>query len=299
MRKPTLPAPVHLALSRLRNHALKAPKQHILRFTTLPMFTTETYGEFNLRDVMSPEVPDEPAMCEMVFDAWLYPIMTGDGVGLADEELANASSMSMVRYIRQESDLGQRAVRLLYALSKAPGATIAYSKNNAVVTHGDRVFGIVDGVVKSKFCTGYALPCDPNLILDGTHDVRTRDYAFISLYAESRRRKEDGLTRLLTAIYMGHPEAIFSEWVKRYAPVTVPGKATMKRLERILVTQSQKDPIWRIYREVVPRWMKSREFNAKVASMTNRPRHLNEIQQQNVLQRMCEFFHNKKKEEMI
>ena len=276
---------------------MNPPKQHILRFTTLPMFTTQMCGEYALRDVMSPEVPDEPAMCEMIFDAWLYPIMSSDGD--PSEDLARASSMSMVKYVNQERDTGQRAVRLLYALSKAPGATIAYSRNNCVVTHGDRSFGIVDGIVKSKFCTGYALPCDPNLILDGVHDVRTRDYGFISLYAESRRRKDASLTRLLIALAMGNPEVNFSEWAKRYEPILVPGKATMKRLERIIIAYSHNDPIWRIYRELVPRWMKSREFNANLANMTNRSRHLNEVQSQALLQRMCEFFHNKKKEEMI
>ena len=270
-----------------------------LRFKTLPMFTDEVSAGVRLRDLMSPDLPESTATdqtgvsTELIFDSWLYPMKEGDDQAQA-AELAAASSDVMVRYVYQESDAGQRAVRLLYALSKAPGATLTYDKNNVVVRHGDCAFGIIDGVVESRFCSGFPLPCDPAAIFERDEDVVTTDAGFISLYAEAYRKDDGVMLDALVAAYMGYSGEDLEE-MTRCIKIYKPDAPDLEMLERVIVASAGRGSVNKLRRYLVPQWMGKGDFRRLIWAMFPRGRPLDAVELGGLISRLHQIFYKKQK----
>lgn len=276
----------------LRLHGKTPGRKHRMMYKSLPLATDLKFEGTPLRKIMSPSVPETGVETALAFDAWLWPVHEGTGSGEAD--LTAATSPALCAYVCRGDTFGVQTVRLLYALSSAEGASMAYDETSIMVTHDDKTYGIANGLVVSRFCAGLQIKANPKQVLEDTHDVGAYDKGFTSLYREAYRRG-GGAREALIALHMGQPNFSFTKLARESVPKRNPTKADIRTWENVLT--SGRDPIKRLYKHLVPLWFKSRDFGRMFCSLHTRPLELDPLQQQAYINKLHYHFYKNKKEE--
>ena len=275
----------------LRGAARRGVRDRHRTVRSVPFNTKHEFYGTPLTELMHPAVPNLGAETESWFDAFMYPLIGGEGDQIAD--LTEVAGEDMGAFVKFGASVGERAVRLLWALGQAEGATPHYNHTSITVQHDGITFGIVDGVVKSRFCSGLACPCDPKTYLEESHDIQICDPVFCALWVEahSKYRNEE---KALVALLSSRPNFNFRSMLYSEPTIPTPSAAMIARLERMLT--GKKDPILKLYTKLVPQWMTVGEFGKVFCPLASRPLHgLTDLAQQSCITKMYDFFHNNTK----
>ena len=278
----------------LRLHGKGGTRTRRMTYTSLPLTSDLKFEGTPLRTIMSPDVPEDAFGCEQIFDTWLSPLK--DGEGNCTEDLIALAGKPLYEFISFEGagrsvTFQEATVRLLYALSRH--GCLVYSDRSIEVYIGDRTFGIHDGIVTSRFCTGLDLGRNikPAEVLESTGEVRSFDRFFCSLCREAYRRGK-GLTNALIALHMGNPGFNWRKLAEAARPAQRPSYAMMDRWEKTLLRG--KDPISTLYTLLVPLWMTGAEFSKAIGRLSARPLELSDVQKQECITKLHNFFHKNK-----
>jgi len=276
----------------LRLHGKHGGKARRINYTSLPLATDLKFEGTPLRSIMSPPVPDDPFECEQIFDTWVSPMQTGEGNSARD--LAELAGTALVEFITLEASgrslsFQEVTVRLLYALGNAKGACLVYSPRTIEVFHGDRTYGITDGVVSSRFCEGFNLgEVAPTDTLERVELIRTFDRHFCSLYREAYRRGK-GLPQAIIALHMGNPGFNWRRLAEAARPGQRPTYAKLMQWENMLLKRD--DPIHALYLAMVPLWVTTAEFSKAVGRLSSRPINPTPQQRQFCITKLHTYFH--------
>ena len=259
----------------------------LVTLETLPWVTNKTFFGLPLRSVMSPPVPATGIETEAIFDAWLWPKFAGEGDSV--EDMVTASSGTLKNWVLLGKDFNEQTLRLLYALSNAEGATLAFDKAAMMVHHGDKSYGIIDGVVHSRFCTGLKVGVDHWAWLHKRHKVNFTDEHLCSLWQEAYRRGR-GAVDAVTALWQGYPDISWRALLKTRVRRDPPGQATFDKWIATLCTPG--DPLPKLYPRLVPQWMTATEFNKVFCSLAVRKENPSERALQGYITRLYRFMYD-------
>lgn len=277
----------------LRLHGRSRRPVRRMTYTSLPMVNSTLFEGYPVQRLMSPPVPITGTETQLILDSWLYPVQCAEGDAVKD--VIAASSPQLYAFMAQSTRFADMTVRLIYALGNADGATMTYDETSIMVTHGDRSFGIKDGKVVSRFCSGMQIAARPKKVIEARRLTRTFDEGFCSMYKEAYRRGK-GADQALIAIHMGNPGFDFDAMAREARPFVEPTDLQMVRWEATL--SGKPDPLLCLYKQLVPKWMTAPEFNASFGNVTKRPIELNPLTTQKYINLLHLHFHkNKKKEE--
>lgn len=254
----------------LRMHH-KGSKVRRLTYRSLPLINERKFDHVSLFSIMAPAVPQTSIEAEQLFDAFLYPVIDG---GEPAEELAQIGGEELAEWVMRGSTFGEQVVRLLFAVSNVDGVRRVFDDKTFLVMFEDRTFGIRDGIVESRFCSGLEIFASPADTLTRTVEVRSFDHNFCSLYREAYRRGPKCLDAII-ALHMLNPKFNFKKMADRARVVKTPSAAKMAGWERTLLTA--RDPIVSIYPKLVPTWMTSSEFRRVFGNIEKRKTNLSEM----------------------
>ena len=268
----------------LRMHGKFAARAHRIIYKAPPMTTEAVFEAVPIRELMCPPTPDTGPETQQLFDTWMWPHHTHEGDSV--EDLTEADQL-LCQYVTKRGDFGEQTVRLLFALSTAEGARLAWDGNSIMVHHDECSYGIIDGVVHSRFCTGAKVVVDHREVLTRRPELRSMDTHFYSLYREANRRGK-GLVDVLAAIHMGQPGFNFRRMAEMSVPKRTPSKTQMEAWLKILY--NPKDPVAALYKQLVPKWMSSGQFTKVICSLGSRPLPPNPVTQQMYINRLYAHF---------
>jgi len=271
----------------LKNHDKTGARARRLTFDSLPLATCVKFEGEPLRHVMSPPVPVTGPETEALFDAWLYPLHTGEG-----EPEKESVGETLFNFMNKGETLGDKTVRLLYALGNAEGAVLTYDQHTVKVQHDDRVFGISNGVVFSKFCSGLHIPAEPQRVLEESGKVRTFDKFFCSLYREACKVGK-GTKEALIALHTGKPGESMRRMVRIENTAKLPTSRQMSVFEETL--HKPLDPLAYLYKQLVPGFLKPAEFSKLFGTLGQRPETLSATARQKHINTLHTHFHKTKK----
>jgi hypothetical protein len=291
--------PCELAIKKLSHKLRDASKRGVkdrLRIVeSIPFNTKLKFDGVPLTTIMCPTVPEDGAATEAIFDAFLYSQKIGEGDAMKD--LMEVSTPDMVSFVKGATELGDQCVRLLWALGQAPNAHLTYDKENIVVEHDDRRYGIVNGVVKSRFCSGLAVRCQPKAYLENRQSIKVVNPHFTALWVEARS-KGRGADKMLVALLISRSDFSFKAMLERPCDLRKPSPSAIKRWEKILLTKP--DPVVILYKHLVPKWMTVGEFGQVICPLSARPLNgMGALMQQKCITKLHHFFHNKNKKARI
>lgn len=280
----------------LRHCDFAQPVAQRMTYMTVPWVTDATFEGFPIQTLMSPPVTGSPKEIESIFDGWCYPLL--EGVGSPEAALKSMGHGALALFVnRNSADFKEAAVVLLYALSKAEGATLAYTRKEIWVTHGDVRYGIdADGHVRSRFCTGLDLGAvAPKHTLESVKEVRTFDSTFIRLYREAYGLGSEHLSALI-ALRTGDPDFNFAKAFRQHMPRRVPGNGTLRVIETLVI--DAKDPVAKLYTQLVPLWMNPTEFLRTFGALKTRNTNPSFTARQKYVSSMYDFFHKNKNKDL-
>lgn len=260
-------------------------------FRTLPMTTDKVWRGIPLSRAMSPPVPSEGVETEALFDNWLWPVRSGEGEDA--NPLIEEGSHALARFVMQGEDFGTRTARLLFALSNADGAHLVHAKHALMVHHGDHSYGIIDGKVFSRFCDGMSVKVDHESLLKESKEVRVRTREFCYLWREAYLRQEN-LVDPLVALWQSATILQWSRLVTSLRGRKVPSQALMDQW-LYKIEYDQEDPTWKMYRALVPRWMTCTEYNNVFGPTCLRGYNPDDRARQNMITKLCDWYHRKTK----
>lgn len=258
----------------------------LVTLETLPWVTNKVFFGLPLRSVMSPPVPATGIETEAIFDAWLWPKFAGEGDSV--EDLVTASSVALKNWVIMGKDFNEQTLRLLYALSNAEGATLAFDKAAMMVHHGDRSYGIIDGEVHSRFCTGLKVGTDHWAWLHKRHKVNFTDEHLCSLWQEAYRRGR-GAVDAVTALWQGNPDISWRAVLKTRVRRDPPSQATFDKWVAILCTPG--DALSSLYPKLVPQWMSTGDFSRVFCRLAVRKENPSERALQGYITRLYRFMY--------
>ena len=275
----------------LSNSRRRKTKRRMVHITPLPFCTEEKFQGFPLRRVMAPNVPDDGYGTEHWFDVFMST--TSDANLDPIEALIDVSSKNMGRFVSVGDTVGEQALRLLFALSTAPGAKCTYDSTSFMIEHGPREYGIRDGVVVSRFSSGILCPCNPNVVMEQQREVRVFNPSFAELYVEAHVQDQGrNVARALEALYVGRPGYNFRRMLLTPAQRPSPTDASKRYWEKLLFETL--DPVGKLYAQLVPRWMGESDFNRIIISLEKRDLDPDNSLRQDYLTRLNGYFHTQK-----
>ena len=272
----------------LLRHAYKIevwPRKRVV-YETIPLLNDISFEDHKLRDVMAPHVPGNGAQTEDAFDSWLWP-MKNPGDGDSVQDLLSKSSQDVVDFVTQVSDVGEQTVRLLYCLGNSGDARLEVTPTSIMVHHDDVAYGIIDGIVYSRFCDGMKIVADHMKILTETTFIESKTPEFCKLYREARRQGKN-VDKALIALAMGRPKFNFRR-ISHAKIFTPPTDLRIKALS--LIISQEEDPLAKLYPALVPKYMTKACFNSKFGNITTRIANPNEWQRQKYINLMYDYFH--------
>lgn len=270
---------------KLSRHGQVRGTKRRISCASLPFTTTAKYDHVELRKLMAPPVPDDGILTEQLLDAFLYPLI--DGEGTPEQGLLHIGGEKLTRFVMIGNTLEEQTVRLLFACSTADGATHTLSEDTFLIQHSQRIFGIDGGRIVSRFCSSIRMQVDPLAILSKTEEMRIHDASFCSLYREAMRRGR-GLPAALIALRIGNPGAKFKRMADAADASRHPGPGKLRQWEEIL--NDRYDPVGKLYQLVVPKWMNASSFHRVFGSIAARPVNPRPQTITNLINRMHQFF---------
>lgn len=256
---------------------------------TLPMVTDKVWRGIPLNRAMSPPVPATGAETEHLFDTWLWPVKNGEGESFAD--LATEGGSTLARYVTKADDLGERTVRLLYALSNADGASLVHDDHAIMVHHDTHSFGIIDGKVFSRFCDGLDVNVDHQRILTESKEIKVVTREFCYLWYEAYSRKEN-LIDPLVALWQSATITYWSRLATRQMGKVVPSQRDMDKWLGHIENNGD-DPLLYMYKVLVPKWMTKTAYSKVFGLPTARPFNPSDDERQTFMNRVCGWYNKK------
>lgn len=241
----------------LRGHSRVTGGARRMTFTTLPLSTDAKLDHVELKHIVTPPVPADGILTEQLLDAWVYPMV--DGESTPEKSLGEISDKMLVEFVGAGPTFGEQTVRLIHALGNAEGAETTYDKHSIMVRHDGREFGLQDGAITSRFCTGIEIGnVNPLKVITQSFGVRTYDQSFCSLYREAYR-KGNYMVNALVAVAMRDASFNWRKLAHQAVPKRYPAYEKLQRWEAILNCSA--DPLGTLYTKIVPKWMSSAEFS--------------------------------------
>lgn len=281
-------------LRKLKGAAHEKVRTRRMDYMTIPFSTDATFDGLPVYVLMVPQVSAGGLENEAVFDTWCS-VICEEGGGLNDavraiRELGRSDLADFL--IANSTDIESASVMLLFALGREAGAALEFDHDGATVTHGGTRFGIANGVVFSRFSTGFKLGVvDPTKVLNSVRRIRAFDSAFIAFYREAYRVGEDALVALI-ALRCGDPNFSFRNALKRCRVRRIPNERVLRSIEDVIL--KSKDPISRLYTRLVPEWITASEFRDSFCNVTTRNRDPTKECRLRYINSLHEFFHKNK-----
>lgn len=270
---------------------LPVPKS--IKLESLPLLTDKTFNGMPVRSVMSPPVPERGVDTESLFDTWLWPHRSKEGDPAKD--LTAAWTEELTLFVLKGKTLGEQTFRLLYALSNAPGAHLEHDRASIMVHHDTKVYGLIDGVVFSRFCDGVKIAVDHEHLLSETHPLSSQDPTLCAIWRESARKRSTGALWALIALWMGQPKINWQKMLDSVRPSKYPNKERFDVWVRTIL--NERDPVTALYKQLVPRWMTHTEFGNTIVRPERRSDNPGELARQGYIGRLYAFMYNKTKKE--
>lgn len=266
---------------------LEVKRRKRIVYQSLPLLSDAKFEGHSLRKLMSPHVAGSGTQTEDLFDSWLWPRKNpGDGDSLKD--LGSKSSSDVTDFVSGAEDFGVQTVRLLYVLGNADGATLETTQNSIVVHHGDVTYGIIDGLVSSRFCSGMAIEVDHMRVLTESRWVTISNPVLCRLYREAMR-KGKGVDKALIALHIGHPKFNF----RRISQAKVFDPPTPNRMKSLSIDLARgHDPVGNLYLALVPRYMGRGHFSALFGKLATRNLDPTDQHRQRYINAMYRYFHD-------
>ena len=268
----------------------------MIELNTLPFNTDRFFNGFPLRKILTPSVPSGGYETEALFDAWCWPSFQNDGD--SKEDLTLNGGETLTNFVTDSSGFEESVVRLLIAMGNADGATLVYDTCSMMVHHGERSYGIIDGVVHSRFCTGLKLGSFDHVeYLNRTKRTSTRQKDFCALWVDAYNIAKF-YSAPLTALYQ-HPANL--NWKKVRERVSnflypIPTKRRMDHWINIIFTDSI-DPVGKLYPLMVPKWMRREDFQKIFGQYMRRGTFPSMETRQFYINKLVTYFKPKKVEE--
>lgn len=287
MARPPLSKAVTKVLYMLRMHSKRICRDRVIRCNGVPLTSSAELDGVNLCSAFMPGVPATAVEAQNLFDIWLYPLV--DGEGDPESALAEAAPL-LTEFVMLGSDFAEQTVRLMAALGSTPGAHLKWGDSYIRVHHSTgETYGIVEGATNSRFCSGVEISADYDRILTETPMVRIPSVDFASLYLEAKR-KGKGLDKALIAMWMWQP---YLSW-PHLSRVSLPKDPTKKQLDTwIQVLAEDADPVGKLYKRLVPKWLTPTQFTRVLCGMAVRQSNPSMRVRQGYINRLSEFFHDR------
>lgn len=281
-------------MQRLKGAAPEKVRTRRMDYMTIPLSTDATFDGFPVCALMVPQAGAGGLENEAVFDTWCS-VICEEGGGLNDavraiRELGRSDLADFL--LANSTDIESASVMLLFALGRETGAALEFDRDGMTVTHDSARFGAINGVAFSRFSTGFNLGAiDPVGTLGSVKQVRTFDTAFIAMYREAYALGDDSLAALI-ALRCGDTRFNFSKEFAKHRKRCIPGSKMLCDVERLLM--GAKDPITRVYKKLVPKWMSSTEFERSICRLSLRNLDPPWGLRLKYISNMHEFFHKNK-----
>ena len=254
----------------------------------LPWNTDLTYEGIPLSTIISPPGPTLGVNAEALLEAWVWPQFSGVGDHIQEfKAYTKKSYKDIFRFITYSSDNEERLFRLIYVLSKAKGATVLCDEQGIMINHDDCSFGIIDGIVHSRFCTGFKVKGSYWEWVHTTPRFISRNGNFNLIWREAIRQ---GIAHALTALYQGYPETDWSSIRGQGRYYKLP--TTIQRARWLSALRDNDDPIGELYNNLVPDFMTRTTFNRIICDMTTRPYIISEKLRVGYANRLDAYFDN-------
>ena len=245
--------------------------------------------------LVSPHLEMSGSEMEAAFDTWFADRYV---YVMAVEALRSMGAGSLVDYLEGLSldNVQEQAVMLLFAFGTNEGATLTYDETSIMVKHEDGVeFGVINGVVKSRFHSGEKLDVLPAKVIGVEREVRCFNKHFIALYREAYRVKDEGAALALLVLRTGDPKFDF-KWLAEVASRRRP--INERFISKICtIARKERDPVASLYRVLVPRYMSPTRFTKTIGRLGERKHEPTEAQRIRYVQRLQGHFYNNKREE--
>ena len=255
----------HLTRLLSRHGQVRGSKRR-MSYTSLPMLTEAKFDRVELRKLMAPPIPDDGLLTEQLVDAFLYPLI--DGQGSPQQALLHAGGDRLHKYVTVADTIEEQTVRLLFACSTADSATFTCDESSFLIQHDQRTFGIDGGRIVSRFCSDLRLNVNPKAVLTRTQQVVVGDSSFCSLYREAMRRGRN-MPAALIALRTGYPGVKFKRMADVSDAMRYPPPAKFRQWEDVL--NNNADPVAKLYSLLVPRWMNGTNFQKIFGNLATRP----------------------------
>lgn len=254
----------------------------------LPWNTDLTYEGIPLSTIISPPGPTLGENAEALLEAWVWPQFSGVGDHIQEfKAYTKKSYKDIFRFITYSSDNEERLFRLIYVLSKAKGATVLCDEQGIMINHDDCSFGIIDGIVHSRFCTGFTVKGSYWEWAHTTPRFISRNGNFNLIWREAIRQ---GIAPALTALYQGYPGTDWSGIREQGRYYKLP--TTIQRARWLSALRDNDDPIGELYNNLVPDFMTRTTFNRIICDMTTRPYIISEKLRVGYANRLDAYFDN-------
>jgi len=286
MAKAPLEKTIADAMYMLRMHGKRFTGGRVTYCTTVPFITDAEFKGQNLAAAVLPPVPTTGAEAHNLFDIWLWPVWHGEGRPQAELMEVN---QPLCHFVMLGKDFAEQTVRLLVALGNTPGAHLEWDECALMVHHQDgESYGIIDGMTRSRFCTGVKVSADYERMLTETSRIRIVSVDFASLYREAER-KGRGLQKLLVAMYTWRPELSWARLARTAVPRKTPSKRQFDAWIKIM--SDPIDPVAKLYKHLVPQWLAPSQFTHLVVGLGSRPMGPSERVKQGYIDRLADHFH--------
>lgn len=265
-----------------------------IEFMSVPLNTDKTFEGMPVRLLLHPSLAGTGLELQSLFDSWCNTLQ--DEGTLRHSVLGEFGHDELAQFVSDAGEsFGGAAVALLYALGNVEGATLTYNEREIWVEKDGVRFGVADGIVHSRFCDGMNLgQFNPREAMETPRRVRSFDRTFISLYRHAYDLGDDVLAALI-ALKTGNPKFNFRSAMNATSLSHRPKAREMQACETHLV--SSHDPLSRVYRNLVPRFMTVAEFNRVFGHLNKRTLDPSIHVRQNYITALHNFFHKNKNKE--
>lgn len=236
-------------LRQLGDHALRrAPHVRTVSYPQPPLILSPR--EDNLHLVRRPEIDITADEAIVVFAQAIEALLGNDTTALFRAVGGPASKM-----IRRFSALPSQVVALLWYLGGAENATLDYDDNMCMLQAPEDTVGIYRGVIKNRFIEQHIGEVNPRQVLvEGGEDCRSTEPLFVVAYGMARRHSRD-LATGMAVLYQATTPQRFKQYVMQ--PPRLLSSQCQKLEDEIM---GAKDPLLKLYKALVPRWMQPSEF---------------------------------------
>lgn len=216
--------------------------------------------EDNLHLVRRPEI-------DMTADEAIVAFAQAIEALLADRttDLFHAVGGPASKMIRRFSALPSQVVALLWYLAGAEGASLEYGNRECVLHAPDISVGLLNGKIESPFVARYAGEVNPaKVLIEGGEQCRSTEPMFVAAYSRARRLNP-ALAEGVAVLYQATTPQRFKQYVEGNPQML---DSQCRKLEAEVL--EGRDPVMRVYKALVPRWMQQSEFNRTFGPVENR-----------------------------